>query len=171
MDSHRRIKLIANYAGFQLGWFLLVLTRSPWALLWVLGFVLLHWIWLGTRREWLRMGVVMGFGLAIDTLWQQSPWVHFHGAGWPVPAWLTGLWLMFPLTLNHSLGWLQGRTGLQMLFGAIGGGGSYLAGVGLGAASLAGPAYILLPLGWALWLPLFYAWSSVDLHRPGRMTE
>lgn len=171
MDSHHRIKLIANYAGFQIGWFLLVLTRSPWALLWVLGFMLLHSRWLGTRREWLRMGALMGLGLVIDTLWQLSPWVHFNGTGWPVPAWLAGLWLMFPLTLNHSLNWLKGHPALQILLGAIGGGGSYLAGAGLGAATLTGPAYLLIPLSWGLWLPLFYAWNSLDIHRPGRITE
>ncbi|WP_157954330.1 DUF2878 domain-containing protein [Saccharospirillum mangrovi] len=150
-----------NYAGFQAGWLILVLTRSPWSLLWALVFVACHWRWLASAAEWRRVIPIMVFGGAIDALWQASPWVEFYGAGWPLPLWLIGLWLMFPLTLNHSLAWLADRPILQIFGGIVGAGGSYLGGATLGAAQLSGPAWYLLPLSWGLWLPLFYRWMSV----------
>lgn len=145
-----------NYAGFQAGWFLLVLTRSPWALLWVAAFLLCHYRWLAQPGEWRQVLPIMVIGAAIDLLWHLSPWVEFAGAGWPMPLWLIGLWLMFPLTLNHSLAWLADRPLLQILGGIFGAGGSYLGGAALGAADISGPAWWLVPLGWGLWLPLFY---------------
>lgn len=156
-----------NYAGFQAGWFLLVLTRSPWALLWVLAFLACHALWVARPGEWQRVLPIMLGGLAIDLLWQLSPWVTFIGTGWPLPLWLFGLWLMFPLTLNHSLAWLDGRPLLQVLGGVFGAGGSYLGGAALGAAEVSGPALVLMPLGWALWLPLFYRWNRYALNRSG----
>lgn len=154
------MKQIANYAGFQIGWFLLVLSQSPWALAWALGFAAMHSLWFARPGEWERVAGIMVFGVMVDTLWQQTPWVQFEGSGWPIPLWLTGLWLTFPLTLNHSLLWLRGRFWLQVVFGVIGGGGSYLAGAKLGAANLSGPAYFMLPLSWGIWLPAFYAWND-----------
>ncbi|MFG1496696.1 DUF2878 domain-containing protein [Saccharospirillum sp. HFRX-1] len=145
-----------NYAGFQAGWFLLVLTRSPWALLWVAVFLLCHYRWLAQPGEWRQVLPIMIFGATIDLLWHLSPWVEFTGAGWPMPLWLIGLWLMFPLTLNHSLAWLADRPLLQIFGGIFGAGGSYLGGAALGAADISGPAWWLVPLGWGLWLPLFY---------------
>lgn len=160
------LRPIANYAGFQLGWFLLVLTQSPWGIAWPLAFAAMHARWFARPGEFSRMGGVMVFGWCVDSIWQQTPWITYHGAGWPIPIWLSGLWLMFPLTLNHSLGWLQRSRGLQFVFGFIGGGGSYIAGAKLGAATLTGPAYILLPISWGIWLPLFYAWNRYSSKEP-----
>ncbi len=171
MDRHAKIVLVFNYLVFQLGWFLLVLTRSPWALVWALAFVVIHLRWMATPREWLSAGAVTILGLAIDTAWQLSPWVQFNGTGWPLPLWLVGLWLMFPFTLNHSLGWLRSKPLLQVLFGAFGGGGSYLAGAQLGAAQLEPLAYWLLPLSWGLWLPLFYGCMRFEPTAARSVTE
>lgn len=150
------IKKIGNYAGFQVGWFILVLTQSAWGILWAMAFVLFHKLKVANRGEWSKVGLIMAIGLTVDTAWHYSPWIHFVGTGWPVPLWLIGLWLMFPLTLAHSLSWLSNRLALQILFGAIGGGGSYIAGAKLGAANISGIGWVLMPLLWGLWLPLFY---------------
>ena len=150
--------MFANYAGFQIGWFLLVLTQSPWALIWALSFVALHSVLEGNRREWQAVIPVMVFGLVVDLTWHLSPAVQFLGAGQPVPLWLVGLWITFPLTLNHSLAWLKGRLPLQVLLGVFGGGGSYVAGTQFGAAEMDAWAFIAVPLAWGLWLPLFYWW-------------
>lgn len=171
MDTPHRIKLVFNYAAFQIGWFVLVWTQSPWSLLWALVFAGVHARLLATAREWQRAGAIMLFGVLVDLGWHWSPWVTFHGTGWPLPLWLIGLWLMFPLTLHHSLAWLDRKPWLQSLFGGIGGGGGYLAGAQLGAADLAWPAYVLLPLSWALWLPMFYHWMAIERPIPRRLTE
>lgn len=151
-------KVILNYAGFQIGWFLLVLTQSAWAIFWALGFVLMHAVFFGSQREWLTVVPIMLVGLLIDLSWHLSPAIAFLGAGQPLPVWLIGLWLMFPLTLNHSLAWLKGRLWLQALLGVFGGGGSYIAGAQLGAAAIEPLAMVIVPLAWGLWLPLFYWW-------------
>ncbi|MEX1214290.1 DUF2878 domain-containing protein [Saccharospirillum sp.] len=151
-------KVFFNYAGFQIGWFLLVLTQSAWAIFWALGFAVVHALLEGNRREWQATLPIMVFGLLTDLLWHLSQAVQFHGTGQPVPLWLVGLWLMFPLTLNHSLAWLKGRLSLQVILGVFGGGGSYVAGAQFGAATLTPFGLIAVPLAWGLWLPLFYWW-------------
>lgn len=171
MDRASKVVLVFNYLVFQLGWFLLVLTQSPWALIWALAFVAIHLRWMAAPKEWLSAGAVMVLGLAIDTAWQHSPWVQFNGTGWPLPLWLAGLWLMFPLTLNHSLGWLRSKPLLQVLFGVFGGGGSYIAGAQLGAAHLEPQAYWLLPLSWGLLLPLFYGCMRFEPTTARSVTE
>ncbi|WP_189610323.1 DUF2878 domain-containing protein [Saccharospirillum salsuginis] len=171
MDTRHRMKAVFNYAAFQIGWFVLVLTQSPWSLVWALAFAAIHARILATPREWQRVGVIMAFGILVDLGWHLSPWVQFNGAGWPIPLWLVGLWIMFPLTLNHSLAWLDRRPLLQIVFGGIGGGGSYIAGAQFGAAEMAGPAYILIPLTWALWLPLFYLWYATEWPLRRRLAE
>lgn len=150
------IKKIGNYAGFQVGWFVLVLTQAAWSILWAMAFVVFHKLVVARQGEWSKVALIMAIGLTVDTLWHYSPWVQFVGAGWPIPLWLVGLWLMFPLTLAHSLSWLNNRLLLQVIFGAVGGGGSYLAGAKLGAAEINGLGWVVMPLLWGLWLPLFY---------------
>lgn len=159
--KHQAGKVIFNYAGFQIGWFLLVLTQSAWAVLWALGFLAIHAVLSGNRREWQAVIPVMIVGLLIDLAWHLSPAVQFLGTGQPMPLWLVGLWLMFPLTLNHSLAWLKGRRSLQIILGVFGGGGSYVAGTQFGAATMEAWALIAVPLAWGIWLPLFYWWIDV----------
>ena len=134
---------------------MLVLSQSPWALLWAAAFAAAH-LPFTSRREWLAVLLTAGFGIIVDSLWHMSAAVTYAGSGWPLPFWLLGLWLMFPLTMNHGLAWLKGRPVLQIVCGIFGGGGSYLAGMHLGAASMQPAAQIILPLLWGLWLPLFY---------------
>ncbi len=157
-------KAVLNYAGFQIGWFLLVLTQSAWAIFWALGFVAMHAALFGNRREWQAVIPIMILGLLVDLIWHLTPAVQFLGTGQPVPLWLVGLWLMFPLTLNHSLAWLKGRLSLQIVLGVVGGGGSYVAGTQFGAATMEPWALIAVPLAWGLWLPLFYWWIDRPNH-------
>jgi hypothetical protein len=163
MNANAR-KAILNYAGFQIGWFLLVLTQSGWAILWALAFVAMHAVVFGNKREWQTVIPIMMFGLLVDLIWHLSPAVQFIGTGQPVPLWLVGLWLTFPLTLNHSLAWLKGRLSLQIALGVFGGGGSYVAGTQFGAAEMEPWALVAVPLAWGIWLPLFYWWIDRSQH-------
>ena len=52
------------------------------------------------------------------------------------PLWLIGLWLLFSLTINHSLSWLKNKLVLSMGLGAIFAPSAYYAGVELGALYL-----------------------------------
>lgn len=163
-------KVFFNYAGFQIGWFLLVLTQSAWAILWALGFLAIHAALFGNRREWQAVIPIMLVGLLIDLAWHLTPAVQFLGTGQPIPVWLVGLWLMFPLTLNHSLAWLKGRRSLQIMLGVFGGGGSYVAGTQVGAANMDTWALIAVTLAWGIWLPLFYWWIDFSDHSTTQFT-
>ncbi|MDX1342252.1 MAG: DUF2878 domain-containing protein [Reinekea sp.] len=154
---------IANYALFQIGWFLAVLFQSPWSLLWALMFVVVHTFAFKHRNETWQLLPVMLLGLSVDLIWHLSPFIEYLGPGFIVPTWIIALWIIFPLTLNHSLGWLKGRLTLQVLFGILGGGGSYVAGTKLGAADATPLGLLLVAGAWGLWLPLFY-WI---IGRPG----
>ncbi|WP_196157640.1 DUF2878 domain-containing protein [Reinekea sp. G2M2-21] len=147
---------IANYALFQIGWFLAVLFQSPWSLLWALMFVGVHAFAFNHRKETWQLLPVMLIGLSIDLIWHLSPFIEYLGLGFVVPTWIIALWMIFPLTLNHSLAWLKGRLTLQVLFGILGGGGSYVAGTKLGAANATPLGLLLVASAWGLWLPFFY---------------
>jgi len=54
---------IANYALFQIGWFLAVLLQSPWSLLWALMFVVVHTFAFKQRNETWQLLPVMLLGL------------------------------------------------------------------------------------------------------------
>ena len=64
------------------------------------------------------------------------------------------LWMIFAITLNHSLVWLKNRISLSVIFGAIGGPLAYLAGEKLGAIIITQQlSLVLLSIGWALITP------------------
>jgi len=64
------------------------------------------------------------------------------------------MWVIFAMTLNHSLKWMQGRLVLSVIFGLFGGPLAYIAGEKLGAISVASPiALYLLAAGWAIITP------------------
>ena len=147
---------LVNFALFQAGWFLAVILQTPWALLWAGLFVALHIRFFTQLHRWQPLRLVSALGLAIDLVWQWSGLIHFDGPGLYMPYWLIALWLIFPLTLQHSLSWLTGKPLLQAFFGVIGGGGSYWAGTRLGAATTDTLGISLVALMWGLWLPLFY---------------
>jgi len=148
-------KLI-NFALFQAGWLLAVFLQTPWALLWATLFIAVHIRFYSQIERWQPLIVISLVGFTIDLLWQWSGIIHFDGPGLYMPYWLMALWLIFPLTLQHSLSWLTGRPLLQSFFGVLGGGGSYWAGTRLGAATTDTLGISLVALTWALWLPLFY---------------
>lgn len=147
---------LANFALFQSGWFLAVLLQTPWALVWAAIFIVIHSWFYASSQERKALLLIILLGLLIDFIWQLTPFIHYLGDGFGLPYWLFGLWLMFPLTLNHSLSWLKGRTLLQIIFGVIGGGGSYVAGTRLGAAEAPVWGLAVVALAWGIWLPMFY---------------
>lgn len=74
------------------------------------------------------------------------------------PAWMTGLWIAFALTLNHSMKFLHGKPVVGVVFGAIGGPLAYYAAAhAWNALVIHDPnwhAYLALAIGWGLLTPL-----------------
>lgn len=149
---------LANIVLFQFGWYFSVILQTPYALLWAAGFMLVHYRFFSKLSELKQLLPVTLVGLCIDTAWHFSPAITFQGPGFVIPFWLMGLWIIFPMTLNHSLSWLKGRIPLQAILGAVGGGGSYVAGAALGAAEGSTLGLLIVAAFWALWLPLIYLW-------------
>lgn len=161
---------LANFALFQAGWFLAVILQTPWALVWALMFMTIHYRYFVKDASELKVLLIISLvGVCIDTLWQLSPAISYIGEGIVIPYWLVALWLIFPLTLNVSLAWLAKNRLLQVVFGLIGGGGSYLTGAKFGAADFQWWGLALIALAWSAWLPLFYFLLSTPSLR--RRTE
>lgn len=151
-----KIAKITNFALFQCGWLLAVIMQTPWALLWALSFLLIHLKFFAKDGEFIKLLPIMLIGLGVDLIWHLSPVIHYNGVGFIMPFWIIALWIIFPLTLTHSLSWLEGRRLLQIVLGVIGGGGSYVAGTRLGAATVEWWGLAIVASAWAIWLPLFY---------------
>ncbi|NBR12452.1 MAG: DUF2878 domain-containing protein, partial [Alphaproteobacteria bacterium] len=80
------------------------------------------------------------------------------------PLWILALWLAFATLPDGALSWLEGRTILQIIFGAVGGPLSYLAGEKLGAAELHGSfayAMAVLAFAWAVATPLCFRFVKI----------
>ena len=97
---------------------------------------------------------IMVFGILLETGFMGAGLVRF--AGTPVlgvlpPLWVWALWLGFASLPNGSLGWLQGRPGLQMLLGLVFGPLAYWTGAKMGAADMpSAGALVIIGLAWAL---------------------
>lgn len=164
------MRLLANFLAFQLGWFGCVLGAAhdhPWlGPLVVLAIVLLH-LFLSRRpmHELRLIAAAMMLGLVIDSLLLASGWLQYPNGAWITgfaPYWIIAMWALFATTLNVSMRWIRGRTGLAVLLGSIGGPLSYLAGQKLGAISFIEPNYALLALAaaWGLAMPLLAALAA-----------
>ncbi|WP_101758979.1 DUF2878 domain-containing protein [Oceanicoccus sp. KOV_DT_Chl] len=154
-------KPLINAALFQLGWFACVLGGDAIAVAALLVVLAIHYQYFSRKPfEWLFIAGVGLTGLAVDTMmaWSGVMQFEFPSIGL-IPIWLLCLWIMFALTLNHSLQWLQSKLWLAALLGGVSGPMSYLAGSKLAPVSLLDPvAYSLLPISlcWALLLPLMF---------------
>lgn len=100
-------------------------------------------------------------GFVVDTLFLKaglmtyaSP-IPFEGLA---PAWMTGLWIGFALTLNHSMKFLHHKHLIGFVFGAIGGPVAYYAAAhAWGALVIHDPAwqaYVALAIGWGVLTPV-----------------
>lgn len=156
------MKRLANFIGFQIGWFSCVLGAaygSLWlgpALVAVLAALNLYLRHPSQRLFELRLlGLASLLGLLVDSLLATAGVFTFLDGqlpDWLSRPWMVALWANFALTLRSSMSWLEGRYRLAALLGMISGPLAYWAGARLGAVNLHG-LYSLLALA-AVWLPM-----------------
>jgi hypothetical protein len=160
------LALIINLVLFQLGWFVAVLLPTLYTLAYTLLFGWVHYRFvIKSKTVWLAIGVIAAIGIMIDSLLSGLGILPFElWLGIFCPPWLLLLWLMFATLVNHSLAWLASHLWLQPILGAIGGGGSYLAGAKLLGFSLSLAQSVSLVLLWACLLPLFFAINRRLVH-------
>ena len=162
--------LVINFLLFQAGWFACVLGGAhgyPWVGPVVVAVVIavhLAFAWRPTREVLLALTAAL-MGLVADSLLVATGWVSYPSGNWIpgfAPYWIIAMWALFATTLNVSMKWMQGRQALAVVFGAIGGPLSYLAGWKLGAISLEAPvaAFLALAVIWALAMPLLMSLSA-----------
>lgn len=160
-----------NVLGFQLGWWACILgVGSPLevpSMVLALGLVAWHVARISHPLPELTLaGVSLVLGVLTDSVLQACGVIDFYGwhLGPLSPFWLWALWLLFAMTLNASLAFLQRwplwvSALLGVLFGPL----TYHAGVALGAAAMADRTVATLWIGaaWLLALPLlvFFARS------------
>ena len=158
------MRTLLNFAAFQLGWFACVLgaaNDAPWIGLPVVSLVIFMHLMMAQRpgREAKLMVLAASMGLVFDSLLVMSGWLRYASPG-PAPGlapyWILALWVLFSTTLNVSMSWLKGKTGLAILLGAVFGPLSYMAGQRLGALEFVDfrAGSLALVVVWALAMPL-----------------
>lgn len=162
--------LLINFLAFQVGWFSSVIgaaKQMPWLGPVVLVFVLAIHL-RQARRPHLEVGllVICGtIGLFFESLLVVFGWVSYPSgqfSAFLAPYWIVTMWMLFGTTLNVSMGWLKGRPLLAVVFGAIGGPASYIAGQKLGGIIFLDytAALLALAIGWAVAMPLLLSLST-----------
>lgn len=154
---------ITNFILFQLAWFICVLgaayNQTYFALMISVIILLVHFALIKKRLLELKLILAAGiFGLLFDGVLLNFDLIIYNDPGLPypiTPIWIVMLWMIFAMTLNHSLAWLSQKYYLSILFGAIGGPLAYIAGEKLGAITLlSSNSIIMLCVGWALITPV-----------------
>jgi hypothetical protein len=155
--------LFLNAFGFQTAWWVCIAgvghgLEIP-ALLYGLSLASLHLAYAPKPSQEIKLAAVaLAVGVAIDTVLQATSVIDFYG--WSLaffsPFWLWLLWVLFAMTLNASLSFLQTKPlWLSALAGMVFGPLTYYAGAQLGAAYFDG-SFIhtaVLALVWMIALP------------------
>ncbi|MCW4149809.1 DUF2878 domain-containing protein [Halomonas sp. 18H] len=147
-------RLIANLAGFQLGWLACVLGGSLIGLVTVAILLALHLRFMAYPGEWRWLAGFALLGLGVDGGLALAGGFQFPDDAWrlgPLPVWLWLLWPLFASTLHHGLAWLWPHPRLAMLGGALSAPMSYFGGARLAEVDL---APWLLPAEALVWLLL-----------------
>lgn len=147
-----------------MGWFICIVSArqnlEALALLLCMALVGAHFFFSQTRLQDFKLSLIcLGVGVVLDSILQY--WLIIDFYGWALgplsPFWLWMVWILFGLTLNSSLSFLQTQHVLVSAFaGFIFGPLSYLAGSKLGAASFVNKFLSLgtLAFFWMITLPL-----------------
>lgn len=152
-----------NAIGFQIGWFACIASvrydQEIPAIFFCSLLVGLHFFFSkAPLLDFKLILIALVLGIVVDSSLQYFSVIRFYG--WALgplsPFWLWMVWVMFALTLNYSLAFLQNRHLLLpavvgLVFGPI----SYIAGTKLGAASIDNDFISIAILGivWMLTLP------------------
>jgi hypothetical protein len=131
-----RNKLIFNFLLFQTGWFICILLDTWIALASTFAILAIHFRVMGCKVDILLIAASLPTGFVIDSTLQASGIIDYKASEIFQPIWLTCLWALFSITLNHSLKWVVDSFPAALIGGAIFGPLSYSAGAALGAATL-----------------------------------
>ena len=159
---------VVNFAWFQGVWWLVILFQNQ-AVIPVLGLIAL-WLFLSSKRieDIKLMSAVFVLGTLVDAQLTYSGLFIFNETEallsfWPIPIWLSLLWVAFAGTVYHSLTVFKGRPVLASIAGAVFAPLSYIAGAKFGAVELGASilfSYIFIALVWSVVFPLCFYLSN-----------
>lgn len=150
---------ITNFLFFQASWFSAAFYTQH--AVWIIsGLLLAHFLLSPTKWADFKLLPLAFLGICVDklhfTLGTFSNPVSFTAIDTFFPLWLILLWIMFVVTLNHSLSWLLNKPLAVIVgFGACGGTLSYWAGIQAGALSYHWSTLVLIPILMLSWGILF----------------
>ncbi|MDN3616175.1 DUF2878 domain-containing protein [Vibrio gallaecicus] len=168
---------IINLVLFQAAWLCSAFyTEQAW---WVVSVIIaLHFALSPTKQEDLKLLLLLPVGIAMDSLQLSIGGLsalpletssltttssllvgeEVANLGFHFPAWLVMIWVLFLISLNHSLHWLVNRSTVTLIvIGAIGGTSSYWGGIQAGALQTNWQTEWMLAslmIGWGALLPI-----------------
>jgi hypothetical protein len=150
------LRVVINGLLFNVSWFVIVMSQSNLvAVGQVIVHLCVHFALFGRGLSELRLvALITVLGLLLDQLLFSLGLFNLAG-GSGAPLWLSCLWPVFATTLCHAFSSFQGRPLVAAAIGAIGGGGSYVAGVNLSEVNFGSPLMspIVIALVWAVLFP------------------
>jgi hypothetical protein len=167
--------MLLNLSLFKAGWVAAVFAAA--ASLPVLGTaviaiaVAIHlWRTDEPRSEVLLLAMAAAIGFVWESLLVYSGIVQYGASAAfaaVAPYWIVALWVLFATTLNVGMRWLRKNLLIAVIFGAIGGPMSFLAGEKAGAVSFSdtSTALAVIGLGWAVLLPLLVRYAARNEER------
>jgi len=170
-DRRQFFRLVLNFGLFYFGWASCVtgaVTDVPFfGPSIVLLIILFHLI---TQQN--RMGEIIlilslaVFGTAVDSAFARSGIIKYRNGyqdlPFIAPLWVTSMWALFGMCVNHSFDWLKGRWAAAALVGVWGGVVSYFAANRAGAAEFfpdVTSVLVIVGLVWGFVLPLSLLYS------------
>jgi len=167
---------VLNYLIFYFGWgFSLqgALHDAPYrGPIFVAVVLLYHLVQVRfAKSEILLILIVAILGTACDTAFLNFGLVEYRAGylslPWLAPPWVTAIWILLAMCINHSLGWLRIHPLVTAVFGGGGGAVSYYAAYHLGVCFFPlGPILALSVIGvlWFFLLPALF-WIADFLKR------
>lgn len=159
-------RLLLNFIGFELVWFLLVTQGDKVA--WLgFAFVAIHLYYFRKSKTEIKFVIAIGLlGVIFDSLLTVAGLFQFPQsyAQNIAPLWLISLWFAFACTINHSLAFLRSSLVLQVCFAALFAPFSYYVGYQFEAVSFGislVPVLALLALLWAAFLPFCFQFNQL----------
>jgi hypothetical protein len=170
--SARTSFFIFNILGLQITWAACAYgathSQPHLGLVIAIIYITLHMLFTQSRKQDLLILLCVGIiGISLDHINTYLGFVSFNESNIIhsfIPLWLMSLWLVFSLTLPHSLDWLGKKPWLAFLLGGFGGSSSYWLGHKLGAITLSEPLAVSISiyfLQWAILLLIAYRLLNV----------
>ena len=160
---------LVNATLFNISWLAIVLGQTALIAVPVAAIhVLLHLRLMGRPLELEYIILVALAGALIDQVLFHTGVLTVAGSPGPAPLWISCLWPVLATTFMHAFAVLRKCLPLAAIVGALGGGGSYLAGTRLTEVSFGLPhGVLLLALLWAALFPLLLYGTRYVRPKPG----